>query len=315
MRKWPLKPKEKIVKIKKNIAIITLLTIISICTLMILDFIAFKSFNHRNKSYFGEYKIFKYKTPKTIADKYIYDINTTKKYRKTENKNSAKKPILLFGHTLLYGYDLEENETLSHNLAILTKRPIYNRVKPETNHNHMYYQLSNEDFYKIIPKPEYIFYFYDSKHIAQSKNKLEFGSQDIYYKQKKDKLIVYKKLPISKKSFLLAKINIFLFKNKFSQLYFKANETLFKKILNESHKEAEKHWGKNTRFIIVELHACKSKTEEKIIEDLKKEGFEVFELYKYINLKDKKYKNKNKECYNSLLWEETAKVLAGEFDL
>ncbi len=285
-----------------------------ILCIIFIDYYCFNSFEHTGKTYINEYKK-NNKTDKELNQKYIYDNAKTGKFKKIQNESSDLKAVVLFGFPGICGFQLDNDNNLSYYIGKLTKRPVYNRVKTESSPNHMYYQLSNEDFYKIITKAEYVFYFYIPKQIVQTSNKVEFCPHDIYYHIQNKKLTRYKKIPLNKKSYITTRIDKFLYTHdKFKNIYLQKNKKLFKTLLLESKQEAQNHWG-NINFVIVCFKHPEDKFEEKIIEDLKKEGFEVFELYKYINLKDKKYKNKNKKCYNSLLWEETAKVLAKEYEL
>ena len=73
----------------------------------------------------------------------------------------SKRPIVLFGCSFTYGSGLKENQKFSYKLSEYTKRPVYNRGIPGSGIQHMYYQLSKENFYAVVKrKPEYIIYTY-----------------------------------------------------------------------------------------------------------------------------------------------------------
>lgn len=79
-----------------------------------------------------------------------------------EYKN--KKPIVLFGGSYTYGYNLKKEQTFSYKLAHILKQPVYNRSVTATTLPHMLLQLSTEDFYNEIPTPEKIIYVFTENH-------------------------------------------------------------------------------------------------------------------------------------------------------
>ena len=92
-----------------------------------------------------------------LKAKYIDGIQI---YRPNVNEDSKLKPILLFGCSFAYGYNIPFETTFSEELGRYTKRPIYNRALNGASPSLMLYQLSNEEFYKTIPQPEYVIYTY-----------------------------------------------------------------------------------------------------------------------------------------------------------
>lgn len=295
----------------KNIRFLVISSFIAVLfVFFITDYISFKSYNIKNKSYFNEYYKYKKKTQQEIAKKYIFDTSSSTNFRDIENKNSNLESIILFGTNEVYGLNLNPDETISHNLSKLTSRPIYNRVKSESSLNHMYYQLSNEDFYKIIKKPKYIFYFYTPKQLILTNNKYDFGIHDIYYKLKNGKIEKYKKIPLNKRLFLIGKINKTLYKNNFLYYFYKKDSAIFKTLLSESKNEAQKHWGKDVNFVIIICNKNNSPFEDEIFKDLKNKGFIIFELNNCLN--SKKQKN---DISKPDFWIESAKILTKEFKL
>jgi len=182
--------------------------------------------------------------------------------------------------------NLKNNETISYFLKDVVKNPIINRTKAEFSPNHMYYQLSNPKFYKIVKKPKYILYFYTPKQFVLINNKLDFCQHDVYYKIKNNTLERYEKIPIIKKSYLIAKINLYLFRNKTQLFFTKKNQLLFEKILIESKRITQSHWGDTFKFIIIVCCKPGNKKEEQILQKLEKENFIIFNLYECINFYD-----------------------------
>lgn len=296
---------------------ISLFAILATVLLLVADYFCYCSYEGTNKKpkpvrdYIYNYKN---KTEQENFDKYIYDKIVKRTYRKIENENSHLKPIVLFGFSNVYGLNLTPQETISFNIGKITKRPVYNRAKAESSLNHMYYQLSNDDFYKIVKKPEIIFYFYSPKQFMLMNHKLDFCQHDIYYKLKRGRLIKYENIPLYKKSYLMSAINRFIFrKGYFKNIYYTTDAKLFETLLIESKKEAQKHWGDNIKFVIVKCFDSDNILEDKIFINLSKQGFVIFELKKFMKIKDKIYKDGAR--HSPLFWKDTAEVLVKEFNL
>ena len=296
--------------------IVILIIIFAAILLFLADYyyyIALDDKIKKNKSLYDYIVKYQDKTETEINNKYIYDKNTNRFYRPIENSNSKLKPVVIFGFSSVYGLNLDKNETISHNLANLTHRPIYNRTKPEASLNHMYYQLSNNDFYKIVPKPEYILYFYVSKQYVLMNNKLDFCQHDVYYTLKKDSLAKNNKISILKKSYLIAQLNIAKFKKSGIKHFLNdKNNKLFEKILLESKNKQKKHWKNDTKFIVI-ICSKPCDSENKIFSKLNKNGFKIIELYKYIDIENKKYKDGSRP--NAKYWQDAAKIIVKELKL
>lgn len=113
----------------------------------------------------------KYNIDLAKADKVFYDLLQTD-LRKPVGLNYTKKPVLIFGCSYMYGFLLNDTQTFSYKLSHLTKRPVYNRALSGTGIQHMYKQLSSEDYLPdTIPQPEYIIcgfsYFLHSVRLIQ----------------------------------------------------------------------------------------------------------------------------------------------------
>ena len=76
-----------------------------------------------------------------------------------EGLNYKKKPIILFGCSYAYGYQLEREQTLTYKLAQNAKIPVYNRAFTGWGIQHMLYQSKIEKLYEILPEPEYKFHY------------------------------------------------------------------------------------------------------------------------------------------------------------
>lgn len=80
-----------------------------------------------------------------------------------EYKNN-KKPIVIFGCSYAYGFKLSEKQTVSYKLAHLLKKTVYNRAVTACSFQHMLLQLSSDDFYNEVPKPDKIVYILMEDH-------------------------------------------------------------------------------------------------------------------------------------------------------
>ncbi len=82
-----------------------------------------------------------------------------KNFRPVENITDKRGSIILFGSDMACGVGVKDDQTMSHILAKLSGRTIYNRAIPVWGLQHMYYQLTNDSFpSKINVDPEYIIY-------------------------------------------------------------------------------------------------------------------------------------------------------------
>lgn len=299
---------------KAKIKIISAI-IISIL-LFVFIFIAFDIYFYlkieNHASFLKYFSVYKNKTTKELINDYVYknDKRIVKKYPKIENKDSKLSPLLLFGDSFIYSNRLDKDKTLAKIIAKHTKRPIYDQSTPYVKPQHILFELKSDELYKTVPKPDFIITLYVSYHNMEVYTKCASSSSDLFYKIKKNKLKRYEKVPFYKKSFLLAHINAQLFKKqKFNDIYFNLGKELYKRHILESLAEAKKHWGDNVKFIIIRYLDNHNPLEDKMFEELKKEGVIVFEMYKYIDTKQKKYQTKTKPRPNSLLWETIMPVM------
>ena len=203
---------------------------------------------------------------KELYDKYILGKNNF--YRKAENEDSKKRPILLFGCSFVYGHKISEDKIMSHVLAKYTNRPVYNRAKHGFGVQNMLYQLQNENFYKIIPQPEYIIYTYIGDHVRRLYQPSIVSLKEYYdirYSFKQGEL----KQNTEKDCILSAKIKM-LFWNKGLFINDKKNDELLKQHFLLSKKYVDKYWPGSKFIIFIYLDGSNI---ENIIPDLIKAGF------------------------------------------
>lgn len=170
-------------------------------------------------------------------------------YRPVENKNSKKKPIVLFGCSFIQGHKLNDNQTVSYKLGKYTGRPIYNRASGGWGTQHMLYQLRSDKFYKQVPQPEYVIYTYIEDHINRIHVCLEpvlYGGLPTFVY-----LNFYNKLIYNPMSITFRFPSLSFVKEGFYYKYTtpasKAN--LLKLHILDSKKEIDKHWP-GTKFVV-----------------------------------------------------------------
>ena len=227
--------------------------------------------------FFNDYKHF-YRTlyrPYSEQDLYnIYILGEMPEgkdfYRPVANKASSKKPILLFGCSFVYGIVIPEDRIFSEVLAKYTDRPVYNRAYPGLSTNLMLYQLQNEDFYKIIPEPEYVIYVFIHDHprrLVQSCITHCF-CYHLFYKLKNGKLI---RKNYKSKIVLVETLKQYLYK--YRNNYKPEIADLFRAEVLESNRLIKKHW-KNTKFILF-VYSSLTAPVDKLQKEFEENGIQV----------------------------------------
>ena len=231
----------------------------------------------------------------------------SKNIRKVENENSKEKPILIFGCSFTEGSGLKDNETISYKLGKTITRPIYNRGLSGTGVQHMLFQLKTEEFYKIVPKPEYIIYIFMDGHTQRIFTPVTLSFNNCYtafYKKEKNEL------KLKKRNFLSDKIIIqhyisnqlaWYFLNRF-KIYKDFSENLLIDYIQESRKEAEKHWGKDLKFVVM---FYRDPIRQETIKELDDLGYIIITKEDFkINVWDKKFQISETDDHpNGLAWD------------
>lgn len=214
-------------------------------------------------------------------------------YRDVVNKDSPKKPILLFGCSFVYGHQIPKESYFSEVLGKYTGRPVYNRAHHGFGVQHMLYQLENDDFYKVIPEPEYIIYTYLDEHISRMYVPVVFSIgeyNDIFY-ERKNNTVEFKKNNIFKRgSLFIIKLKTMSYGSRFFDKYKKENRDDFLKLhLLKAKKCVDAHWP-NSKFIILNYYD-QFNTIEIIRPELEKAGFIIINRNDLVpfDIKDTRY--------------------------
>ncbi len=217
--------------------------------------------------------------------------------RAPEGLQYNKKPIVIFGCSYAYGYNLEKEQTLSYKLANLAKQPVYNRAWTGWSVQHMLYQTRLEKFYEQIQEPEYVIYVYLNDHLRRlylmsfAAWNILADEQNLRYKEKDGNLI-----QIQNNNPILRQIKRLYLTNELHRIYvekyiLKDKQKCYDFALKhfvESKNEMQKHW-ENTKYIVLFYNDT---SDNKVFKtNLEKNGFIIIDSSDLTNenLKDSKY--------------------------
>ena len=221
--------------------------------------------------------------------------------RKPEGTNYKKKPVVVFGCSFAYGFDLENEQTFSYKLSHLTKRPVYNRAVSGWGIQHMLNQVRQSDFYKDVPEPEYAVFIMIKDHFRRLYVPTFMSSHllselfNLRYEYKNNEL--EEKYPKGKlqetiqRSYIVQKLQHFYINNITLNERNYANYMTFAiEHFIESKQAMEKHW-KNTKYVIVLYQGFKNdELFKKVLED---NGFIVISVPNdyHINTRAEEYES------------------------
>ena len=227
--------------------------ILTLVLLFVADFTAYMIFSKHQPMKPDLPSRLKYYTKiipnRTLEKNYIL----SKELKKIENKESDKKPILIFGCSYANGVGIKKDETFPARLGQITKRPIYNRTVNGMGPQFSYYQVSRDKFYKIIPKPEYVIYVYIQSHIPRMYiggsgyvNRYIFYKENTLNSEKKLKRDYLREIFFRSYLFYVFSMKQ---KDKIKSKPKLNNLSLLKTYFIEIKKEMEERWGKDIKFV------------------------------------------------------------------
>ena len=208
--------------------------------------------------------------------------------------NKKKSPIILFGCSYAHGFNLKYNQKFGYKLSRLLNRNIYNRALPASNYSFMYWQTTQDEFYKQVPPSKNIIFLLNLDQFRRSYVYTFFPLLKefyIHYSIKNDKLILdnYKNPIINfiKSSYIIKTFNHFYVNNYIS------NSKNYEKITDDillyfikTRENLEKNWepykGKiNFTVILYETSKCdfKKLLEKKFINN----GFNFYSTTDLVN--------------------------------
>lgn len=273
------------------------------------------SYSEANKYFVDNVPYFRKKVDTTVETlKEDYNM------RRPCGLNYGKKPILIYGCSVAYGFALPEEESFGNQLSELTKRPVYNFGMSAKGLQHAYYLMKNDK--KISPAPEYIFYVFINDHFRRMYidcNKID-NLNYLTYRERRGVLIENKQGSLSDKSYLVSNIKnmtYYALKNIFKRQIF----DFFKLYLISMKNEINKNYP-NTKFVLVNYdNGYFSELTPQRVAEIEKEGIDVILLNEEFNdkLKMDSYKNPvEKDIFrhpNGEAWKLVVKYLAEKYNL
>lgn len=231
-----------------------------------------------------------------------------------------KRPILIYGCSVAYGFALTDEESFGNQLSELTKRPVYNFGISAKGLQHAYYLVKNDE--KISPEPEYVFYVFINDHLRRmfvNCNKID-NTNYLTYRVKNGELVENRQNSLSDKSYLVAGIQNFAYyilKNIFKDQVFNIAKTYLVSIKNEINEKYP-----SAKFVVINYdNGYYTELNPKRVAELKEEGIEIIFLNDEFKdkLKMDSYKNSpEKDIFrhpNEKAWELVVKYLAEKYNL
>ncbi len=240
--------------------------------------------------------------------------------RKPCGLNYGKKPILIYGCSVAYGFALQEEESFGNQLSEFTKRPVYNFGMSAKGLQHAYYLMKNDE--KISPAPEYVFYVFINDHFRRmfiDCNKID-NLNYLTYRAKRGDLIENEQGSLSDKSYLVSNIKNMTYyglKNIFKKQIF----DFFKIYLISMKNEVNRNYP-NAKFVLINYdNGYFSELTSQRVAEIEKEGIDVVLLNEEFNdkLKMDSYKNPvEKDIFrhpNGKAWKLVVKYLTEKYNL
>ncbi len=229
-------------------------------------------------------------------------------------------PVVIFGCSYAFGQYLNANQTFSHKLSELLKRPVYNRSTPGASFSFMYRQVLMYDFYKTIPECDTVIYVMISDH-ARRIYLNYFDVTNLWiiprFEQKNDKLIS-KNYNNKFLNFINALYIAKILNHNYAEKMYKdpkyADQTtdfilLHFKLTKE---ELEKKWNKKVNFYVILYEDCDIYNEDKLREKLETNGFHVISTKELTNedLNDEKYRFQDNHHPTEAAWDLLTPLIA-----
>lgn len=266
-----------------------------------------------NIQYWSKINIFNYEKEK-------------KNMRKPEGIQYKKAPILVFGCSFAYGHGLNNNQTFSHKLSELTKRPVYNRGVNGWGMQHILYQFKRPDFYKEVKEPEYIIYVaipdhYNRLFRYQFSPRCNCNFIFLRYKYSKNNFKeIHPFLPTFWNLYIVKYAQQFIEEQIIESEFNKKNNYEFLyKIMHESMKYKKIHFPKSKFIILMYNNNQKSFIDDLNLRTrLEKDGFIIIEI-KNLTPKDflinKEYKANDSLHPSKKAWDIVTPKLAKKLNL
>lgn len=239
---------------KKKLKIVVINVLLIVLVLALVECISFKILQSKDKNFHYIFSEHRFDDNYNAGDFH-------RQFRPVEIKNNKKGSIILFGCCMTYGVGINDNsQTISHIMANLTGRTVYNRAIPGWGLQHMYYQLTDPRFpSEIKVKPEYIIYTIIKDHYRRLfSNSSANEPYYLTYSVKNNKLV---KNP---DSFLNRSLFVYLLKELYCEHHYDSKLVDF--YILESQKAAKKLYP-NVKFVVLNLDDIKELNDDKLLRD------------------------------------------------
>lgn len=273
-------------------------------------------------SYFDANRLFDQKIPyfREKSDTTLETLKTDENMRKPCGLEYKKKPILIYGCSVAYGFALPDDESFGNRLSKFTKRPVYNYAMSAKGLQHAYFLLKNDD--KIFPEPEYVFYVFINDHFRRmfiDCNRID-SLNYLTYRCKNGELVENRQGTLSDRWYIVNSIKnmtYYCLKNIFRKQIFDLANLYIVSMKNEI-----KNKYPDAKFVLIDYdNGYYSELTPERIAILEKEGVDVIVLNDEFDdkLKMDSYKNPvQKDIFrhpNGKAWEMVVKYLSQKYNL
>lgn len=181
-------------------------------------------------------------------------------FRKTPDNYNKNKPSIVFsGCSFVFGYRLEDKETLPWKISELTHRKVYNVAYNGNGPQHLLLDFQSDDFSKKINNADAFIYLFIQDHIRRLKSPTNINDPFFYptYNLAKDGTLI-KNTPseeyIKASSEQRIKLKqLSYIKNTGHEIKNKELRELLLAVMKETEREIKKY-NPNARFIILEIY-------------------------------------------------------------
>lgn len=267
--------------------------------------------NHLTIPYFNEKYIMSFEE----IYKYSY-LDNKYPYGKNAGENFKTSPVVIFGDSCAYGFELSEEDKFYNQLAQFIKRPVYNRASGGWSVQNTYWLLMNEDFYKEYKQePKAVIFVYTP--VMFRRMYAPELSNGLRYTVIGDNII--------RNPNIINWLNISYLYSKLSDIYavfrskfFDNSFDIFKVYLIKGKNNADKHW-KNTSFYILKFTDVADNDNPEKWKELESEGFKIIEVKELMGENyskiDSYFMNVTDNHPSRLFWEECIPKMAEKMDL
>ena len=235
---------------------------------------------------------------------------------------SDKPPIVVFGCSYAHGQFLNNNQTFGYLLAHILKRPVYNRAFPGRGIGLMYWQSTDDGFYKTVPPCDSAIYIFIPDHYRR----LLINFIDVldlhltgHFNKKGNNL--YLDGDNYLKNLMISSYSYKVLNNKYVNWYInnpKHEEELTDTVLLyfiKTRENLQKHWKHPVDFTIVYYNNAMLLYKDTLFKKLKENNFKIIETDELTNvdLNSPEFYSVETSHPTAKAWEILTPLIAKEF--